>query len=406
MLDTMVRTGVTVCTVMAAVASACYAWDLLVSLAGFLRLRTAPPSDLTPRFAVLICAHNEERVVAGVIRSVLAQSYPRDRVTVFVVADHCSDQTAEVARREGATVIERQNADGRTKGYALQFGIQAIRKTGAFDALCVFDADNVVSPDFFETMARYLAAGHVAIQAYLDTKNPDASWVTRSIALSYWVTNRFWLRARTRLGLPATLGGTGFCLAWSVVDGYQFEPRSVADDLELTMNLVMAGVRVSYCAETRTYDEKPVTLAEALRQRTRWLQGHNDVAFRWVGPIARAALTRPSIKCLDAALHLLQPMRLLMAFGALLGLALAALVAPDHHAIAYGFRFTAPAWALWAMVFLVYPFIVAASEGAAWRALRSGLPMVLFSLTWIPAATIGLIRRNRRVWTHTVHGGP
>ena len=181
---------------------ALYGWDLLVSLAGFLPQPAPPtPDGSRRRFACIVCAHNEAEVVGGVVRALREQEYPADRVRVFVVADNCTDDTARIAAEEGAEVLVRHDPTRKTKGYALQWGIEHLLGNVEFDALCVFDADNDVERNFLSVMDAYLADGHVAIQCYLDTLNPRESWVTRSIALAYYVTNRFWMRARGRAGI-------------------------------------------------------------------------------------------------------------------------------------------------------------------------------------------------------------
>jgi cellulose synthase/poly-beta-1,6-N-acetylglucosamine synthase-like glycosyltransferase len=381
-----------------------YGYDLVVSVAGFFHLALPPGRPGRTSFAVLICAHNEERVVAQAVRCMVTQQYDPERLRVFVVADHCSDRTAEVARAAGATVLERSGEVGRTKGYAMQWGIERIREIGHFDALCVIDADNYVPPDFVETISRYLDAGHVAVQGYLDTKNPTQTWVTRSIATAYHVTNRFWFRARARLGLPATLGGTGFCLAWTVVDAYPWDPGSLADDLELTIKLILDDVPVSYAYYARTYDEKPANLRLSLRQRCRWMQGHNDVAFRWLWSVLRATLTKRRLAYFDALLHLLQPLRMLVSFVCLVLLAAAKMAMPNHPAIARTFYFSVPAIMLALAVFVVYPLVVAAAERRFGATLRILVPFMMFSFTWIVAIVVGLVKMRRRVWIHTAHG--
>lgn len=375
-----------------AVLFALFLYDLAVSVAGFLPL---PKSDVRaegPRFAVLIPAHNEERVVASAIASLKAQDYPLDKTRVFVIADHCTDRTAEVARTAGAEVIERQGQTQRTKGYALRFAIDQILAADHFDAICVFDADNLASKNFLRAMAARLVRGDQVIQAYLDSKNPLDSWVTRSIALSYLVTNRFWQRARQRLGLSAALGGTGLCIDTRVLAEQPWDPACLTEDLEFSMRFVLAGGRVAFAPEARTYDEKPRSLAVALRQRARWMQGHNDAARRLVWPLLVYALRQRSWRALDAALYLLQPMRVLLAF-LLCGLLAAA------QATAFSW-----AWlALGGVFFVLVPLFCALAERARLRLLYA-LPLVaLFSLIWIPAILFGLIRINRREWTHTPH---
>jgi cellulose synthase/poly-beta-1,6-N-acetylglucosamine synthase-like glycosyltransferase len=395
---------VTVTAWISRVVFALYAYDFVVSLAGLLALRRPASAPRTTRFAVLVCAHNEQNVVADVVKSLLQQDYPSDLVRILVVADNCSDATALVARNAGAIVLERADPDHRTKGYALQWGMERALAEYQFDALCVFDADNRVATDFLATMNDYLAAGHVAIQAYLDTKNPTQSWVTRCIALGYFVTNRFWMRARARIGLSATLGGTGFCLAYPIAAQYRWHPGSLADDLELTMKLIRDGVRVSYCYHTRSYDEKPVTLRQSFRQRARWMQGHNDVALRWVLTMLWGAVRKGSIRRFDAALHLLQPLRLLVAFSSLVVLLSAAAWAPSAFAGSARLWLSPFVWLLPAALFVVYPLIIAATERTLPFAIRNLVPFMLFAFTWIPAIVLGLLRIRRRVWIHTAHG--
>ncbi len=381
-----------------------YIYDLLVSLAGFFPLSKPKGGVGNTRFAVIICAHNESNVIAQIIANMRGQNYPADKVRVFVVADNCTDNTADVAQEAGAIVLERYDEKNKTKGYALQWGMDRVLEAGPFDALCIFDADNLAPRDFLQTMDHYLASGHQAIQAYLDTKNPTDSIVSRCIALAYYVTNRFWMRSRARLGLSTTLGGTGVCLSAGVVIKYRWDPGSLSEDLELTMKLIRDRILVSYCYHTRTYDEKPTTLRASLRQRTRWMQGHNDVARRWVWPMLKDALTRPSLRCFDAVLHLLQPVRTLVAFTSLALLVVLWTLFPDEPVLHQSLYFTVPAWAMAAALFIVYPLLVSAAEGVFGFALVTLVPFMLFAYTWIPAVFVGLIRHKRRVWVHTSHG--
>lgn len=389
---------------------ALFTWDLAVSWAGLLPMAAPPetPNDRQRRFAILVPAHNEARVLEGVLESLKKQDYPAENLHVFVIADNCTDDTAAVGRAAGVQVIERFDDVRRTKGYAMQYGIHRIIQLGPFDGFCVFDADNVVPPNFFAMMSRYLGAGHVAVQTYLDTSNPLDTWVTRCIALAYFVTNRFWMRGRTRIGLAATLGGTGFCVAWNVLLNYRWDPGSLSDDLELTINLIVHDVQVSYCPHTRTYDEKPQTLRQSMRQRSRWMQGHNDVASRWIPVLLRTALKRPftrhAVRCIDAALYLLQPLRVLMAFGCMVALFIAYVIAPDAPGLHDFYFLTGWGIGIWVTIFVAYPLFIGLLERAPFGVLIYLLPSILFSFSWIPAIVMGLFRMRQRVWVHTIHG--
>lgn len=382
---------------------ALYGYDVVISLAGFFPLRRPPVSPATRRFAILICAHNEQSVIRGVIESLLAQDYPRQLYDIFVVADNCQDDTATVAKKAGAIVFERHNTQQQTKGYALQWGIERVVERGPYSALCVFDADNIMDSDFLRTMNDELASGQVAIQAYLDSKNPFDTWVTRAIALAYFVSNRFWLRPRNVVGISATLGGTGFCLHWDVLTRYGWDPGSLADDLDLTMRLIDDNIKVRYCYHTRTYDEKPLSFSLALRQRARWLQGHNDVALRWSWRMLKSSIWGLSLTRFDALLHLLQPVRLLLAFHILLLLGAARLLWSDSVILQKSFLLSLPGWGALLLFFVIYPVLILLIEKAPVRLFLYLLPFFLFGFVWIPAATWGLLRVRHRVWLHTNH---
>lgn len=179
-------------------------------------MRPVVPSPSVPprsRFAVLVPAHNEAAVIPHLIASLQAQAYPADLFRIFVVADNCTDQTATVARTAGVVVFERRDATHGGKGPALDWLIRRVWETGeAFDAVTIFDADNLVSPTFLRTMDGHLQRGDQVIQAYLGTKNPNDSWITRAICIEYVYMNRFFQRARETLGLGSALGGTGMCI--------------------------------------------------------------------------------------------------------------------------------------------------------------------------------------------------
>jgi hypothetical protein len=134
------------------------------------------------------------------------------------------------------------------------------------------------------------------------------------------------------------------------------------------------------------------------------MQGHNDVAFRWLGPVFKAFVRKPSAALFDALLHLLQPLRMVTAFVCLLVLGVLKLLYPAHVAIADTFAFGVPALIVFATVFVVYPLIVATLERRLGEALVILVPFMLFSFSWIPAIVLGMLRYRRRVWVHTAHG--
>ncbi len=158
--------------------------------------------DYTPtkRFALITCAHNEEAVIKYHIESLKRLDYPKELYDIYIIADNCTDNTAMIARQEGGVNVLQRFSKKRGKGYALEWMLNELfnMKDQKYDAVCVFDADNVVSSNFLLEMNSKLKQGYKSIQAYLDTKNPNDSWVTASYATAYWSMNRMWQLAQFR----------------------------------------------------------------------------------------------------------------------------------------------------------------------------------------------------------------
>ena len=143
------------------------------------------------KFMALIPAHNEEKVVANLVESLKKQNYPKDKLDIYVIADNCTDNTAEIAREAGAIVYERTDPDHKTKGYAMQwFFNKKIEEGAEYDAVCVFDADNIADSEFIVNMNKKLCQGEEVVQGYRDIKNPSDTWVTAGYALFYWTMHR------------------------------------------------------------------------------------------------------------------------------------------------------------------------------------------------------------------------
>lgn len=202
------------------------------------------------------------------------------------------------------------------------------------DAVVVFDADNLVNPDFLTRINEYLAARPeaAALQERLEVKNPHDSWVTRISALTFWYANRFWQHPRDLLGISVNLGGTGQVIRASALRELKLDWTSLTDDLELTAAIVSTGGRIRYAYDAVTYDEKPTTGASSRAQRARWIRGHYGVLRRYGWRLVRDAVLCRSLSRLDLFMHLLIPGRAAMSymtmFGGLILVAAATVLAP------------------------------------------------------------------------------
>lgn len=384
-------------------------YQFVLSLAAFGHRPTAPePSGRVHRFALVTAAHNEEQVIVPHVENLLRLDYPRECYQVFVIADNCTDATARLARQAGARVLERHNLRQRGKGYALEwFFDQFLRGVGQeFDAVCMFDADNLVDPKFLQYMNSELNRGHRCIQGYIDSKNPLDSWVSCCYSIAFWSTNRLYQLARHRLGLSAYLGGTGMCISTELLRQFGWRSYSLTEDLEFTVRLVDAGQRVWWCHDARVYDEKPVTFGPTWRQRLRWLQGHWQLCCRHALPLLASGVWRGSWQRVDTALHLLHP-PVLIASGALLVLDLANRVLGHLGTPLYHAPWTAwlPAW-FWSCLALAgycWPVISLWLERVPVAVFPYYLVYIPYAMSWLPIAVIGWFRRHNLDWSHTRH---
>ena len=250
--------------------------------------------DPESRFLVLVPAHNEEKVISDIIRNLDAMDYPRELYDYYIIADNCTDNTAEVARSLGAKVIEthKDSPDAPTgKPIALKKALAAVGDyEKRYDLMMIFDADNLMDTNMFrEVNSQYLDKGKPDfIQCYLGAKNKKGvvAWFYYT---GYTLTNRFFDLAKHRLGLNCAIGGTGFAMSTSYL--YQrggWTTMSLTEDFEIQVEATLEGRRILWNHFTRVYDEKPTSLIASIRQKIRWGQGHWYVALHNTGKLFRA----------------------------------------------------------------------------------------------------------------------
>lgn len=296
------------------------AYLLFLSAVGLVARRSAPPAGpRVRRFAILVPAHDEAGVIERLLRSLAAQRYPHDRHDVFVVADNCTDATADVARRAGAIVHERQDATLRSKGHALRWLLRQVRAHASYDAYVFFDADSEVAPDFLERMDDRLTMGSRVIQGHYRVLNADASDATalRAAALA----SLHYLRpiARSALGLSCGLKGNGMCFSAETLDDrHGWSAVGLAEDVELHLDLVRRGIRVDFAPEAEVRADMPSTLAGARSQNFRWEAGRLAALRRQVFPLLRMGLANRNAMAIDAAAEqLVPPLSLVLGVGAI-----------------------------------------------------------------------------------------
>ncbi len=285
----------------------CYSYQFLYIPAAFWRRKKETAAPRLHKFAVLICARNESAVIADLIDSLKDQTYPSSLTEVFVLADNCTDHTAEIARNHGATVYERFNQTLVGKGYALQELLEHIRadRPAGFDGYFVFDADNVLAPDYIERMNETFSQGYEAVTSYRNSKNYGDNWISAGYALWFLRESQYLNRARMKLGTSCAVGGTGFLFSRKLVEemgGWPF--HLLTEDIEFTVHHVLKGVTIGYCEKAELFDEQPTDFRQSWRQRTRWTKGYLQV-FSHYGKDLLRNMFRGSFAAFDMGMNIM-----------------------------------------------------------------------------------------------------
>ena len=365
-------------------------------------------SDKEHTYALIVAAHNEETVIAQMIRSLKQLDYNHEKYEIFVIADNCTDNTAEVARREGAQVFERFHDTLKGKGHALEWMFENIyAMEREFDNICIFDADNVVSKNFLKEINKIHNKGFRVVQGNIESKNPYDSWITMAYSISFWMTGKIFQQARYNIGISCQLCGTGFSVSVPLLRELGWGATCLTEDMEFTAKLVMNNEKVGWAHTAYVYDEKPLTLAQSWRQRKRWMQGHADVCSRFAARLLKKAIKENDISALDCAIYVINPLKIL-ALGVITAMGLVNMLFPNSIIATWTlyYQIDAPVfWTLFSAFTMLYtPFVVTYEKRTINRKLIiSYFLFGLYSLTWIPITIQGLIDKNKTEWSHTEH---
>jgi len=296
---------VALCVALLPVVAGC-GYLLLLTLLSWRRAAPVPPAPAR-KFDVVIPSHNEELGIARTVANLSAVDYPGNLRRILVVADNCSDATAQKAREAGATVLERFDTEKRGKGYALAFAFERSQKDGFADAVVVVDADTVVTPNLLHAYAARLERGAHAVQAHYGVMNPTASWRTRLMTIALGMFHRVRSLGREALGVSCGLRGNGMCFTHEVLKQVPHDAFSVVEDLEYGIRLGRKGHRVHYAWESEVLGEMVTAEKQSRSQRQRWEGGRAQMRKLHGWPLLKDALAQRSGLLLDLSLDVLVP---------------------------------------------------------------------------------------------------
>lgn len=292
--------------ILIACISVCYAYQVIYLIVPLVwKRKVKPVSEKKNRYAILIAARNEEKVLPHLLDSIQEQDYPKELLHIYVVADNCTDRTQQVAKEHGAVVYARDNRTQIGKGYALNYLLEQIdadEGLDSFDCFLVFDADNLLASDYITQINKTCCEGYQAFCGYRNTKNFGSSWLSAAYGVWYLHDSTHLNRSRMLLGFSCAVNGTGFGFTRQVLkECGDWNFFTLTEDLEFNAWCVTHGVKIGYCHDAILYDEQPLRFPQSWKQRTRWAQGGIQVALRYTGKLCRGLLRGKwvSVSCFE-----------------------------------------------------------------------------------------------------------
>lgn len=299
--------------VISVIFTLCYAYQFFYIFVGLLKKPKKFSAKKQHRFAVVVSARNESSVIGNLISSIRNQNYPQELVDIFIIADNCTDNTAEIARSAGAIVYERFNKEQVGKGYALDWMFNIIESEYAdrnYEGYIIFDADNVLDPNYIAEMNKVFDNGYRIITSYRNSKNYDTNWITAGYSLWFLREAKYLNNARMQLGTSCAISGTGFLVSADVIrENNGWIHHLLTEDIEFTTDSIIHGEKIGYCADAILYDEQPTKFNQSYTQRLRWAKGFYQV-FRNYGAKLVKGVFKGSFSCFDMLMTIMPAMLL------------------------------------------------------------------------------------------------
>lgn len=389
---------------------ACYLYQFIyIPIVIFAKNRKKYPKGTPHKFACLIAARNESLVIGDLIDSIKQQTYPAELVTTFVIADNCTDNTAEIARERGAVVYERQNKELIGKGYAIDALIKSIENDygDVFDGYFVFDADNVLDENFIDEMNNTFSSGFDIVTSYRNSKNYGDNWISAGYALWYLRESRYLSHARSILGTSCAVSGTGFLFSRRIknkIGGWPY--HLLTEDIEFSVAQIIDGEKIGFAPKAELYDEQPVNFKQSWNQRLRWSKGYYQV-FGKYGKGLIKGMFKGNFSCFDMSMTIM-PAAVLSIIAIFCNIVLGTLILIGNGATREFFHLLLNMlWGVYGTAFI----IGAITTVTEWKKINLGVfrkifymfTFPLFMLTYIPITIVAIFKKVK--WTPIKHHG-
>jgi len=346
------------------------------------------------KFAILIPSRNEEQVIGALIKSLQKQRYPEKLYDIYVMPNNCTDNTEQAARDAGAKIIPI-NIPVKVKADVLDYTIHKLNQQDDIDAYIIFDADNLVHPNFLARMNDALCEGVEVAQCFRDAKNMGDNWLTGSYTLFYFIQNFFFNRARMNFSGSAAINGTGFMIKKNVVKN-GFKTKTLTEDSEFTGQCALRGIQVAFVEEAITYDEHPQNFWTSWKQRKRWTSGTLSCLKLYAKDLLKTFIKTGDIKCFDMVMMYTAPISVVIGFF------LSIVLAVFHITGVELFDFFSYLYASGVIFFIIFYLVNVAMNIFVVKYNKKNIKSIfsgiiffaLFIATWIPINIVCLFKKT------------
>lgn len=281
----------------------CYSYQFFYIAVGLIKRPRRFEAKKLCKYAFLISARNESAVIGNLIDTINNQNYPKELIDIFIVADNCTDNTADIARERGAHVYERFNKSKVGKGFALDFLLDRIGEDygiETFDGYFIFDADNLLDKNYVAEMNKVFSNGYRALTSYRNSKNYDSNWISAGYSLWFLREAKYLNNVRMMLKTSCAVSGTGFLVSSQIMkenNGWKY--FTLTEDIEFSVERAVSGELIGYCGSAVFYDEQPTVFSQSWKQRLRWAKGYYQVIYKYGLSLFKNVFKKKSFSCFD-----------------------------------------------------------------------------------------------------------
>ena len=349
------------------------------------------------KFSIIIAARNEEAVIGNLIDSLKKQNYPKDKFDINVIVNNSTDNTYKVSKEHGANTIKCE-VPVKSKGEVLHYIFNKFKDKDN-DAYVIFDADNLVHPDFLKYMNESLNKGFKVAQGFRDSKNYQDNWLSGSYALFYYIQNFFFNLSRKKINSSASINGTGFMVEKKFIESLDFSPITLTEDVELTTVCAIHNEKIDFQDKAITYDEHPTNFRVSLKQRLRWSKGNLQCWKYYHRDLVKSFIKNHNLACVDMYLNNLAAFIQVLSF-VVIGIGfIEKMIVEEVSFTVFG---------LFGMLlsylgtFIVSLFVTIYNKKSVTAMMSSLILFSIFMITWFPINVVSLFKKEIK-WEHIGH---